>query len=676
MAEAPYEQSMRKALSSIKDQQQEKTRNALTALAEQAQSDLDPGRRLQAAIMLAAYYWDNNYRMSRNYLGIAESLRNPLTPELSRFDAEIEHMKIRFRHAALLDADTKRELEIQLRANPQEPLRLSLVEMLLDTNDNLKLSTDYLNCYRHYYTNYPRSVRKDRFLNKAASIYYEQGNYSAYFQQLEALLDQYPISDEAKATLDLLIEHAQGLRKPSYAFTFPLMRKVYRNSSHDSEQQQRILSLADTPMRKTLKQAPHELDLVDRVRLFSYLQRYDDALKQALFGLEQSHVSARTKSDLSKWIAFILSEKGEHTEALTRFASQGKGVVEVLFQESQAKSYMSSRKFSEAAQLYGQLMRRKEQTRYRWYYFWNLLAGGNLASAKNFMSAQGEKIFNEIEFRRDASIYWKGKTALNNGQLEDAQKTLKGLLQKRPLGYYGSLAKTALNQSRALAVKQNNSEASPGEGENSPLLPKPILTSFHPSERLDQTQAESLVTVPSPSANSTSIPFAAYVHDIAKVIGIDPYLVLSIVHSESAFNAKALSTAGAQGLMQLMPYTAVRLARLLGDQDFRLEQLQTTDTNLLYGSLYLSLLLHYYGGHEIPAIAAYNAGPQVVNKWLRECQNCPVDAFVEFIPYAETRNYVKKVLNTYTGFRQTETLSDPDYFYKDLPTELPDSNIF
>jgi soluble lytic murein transglycosylase len=86
--------------------------------------------------------------------------------------------------------------------------------------------------------------------------------------------------------------------------------------------------------------------------------------------------------------------------------------------------------------------------------------------------------------------------------------------------------------------------------------------------------------------------------------------------------------------------------------------------------------LKYYNGHEVPAVAAYNAGPHVVNKWLRECQNCPVDAFVEFIPYAETRNYVKKVLNTYSGYYQAEPQKEPNYLYKALPTEFPDTQIF
>lgn len=680
---ANFDQSLKQALNTIKQQQQEKSRNALNSLAEQVQSDLEPQKRLQAAIMLAAFYWDSNYRLSRTYLGIAESLRNPTIPELSRFDAEIDHMKVRFRHAALLDRETKRELETQIKAGPQEPLRLSLVEMLLDTNDALNLSSDFIAVYKRYYTSYPRTVRRDRFLRKAADIYLAQGDNAAYFQQLEGLLDQYPVSEEAKATLDRLIEHSQGKRKPAYAFTFPLLKKVYRNSSHDPEQQKRILSLVSTPMRRTAKDQPQRLDTIDQIRLYTYLQLYDEALAVAQNGLNQPNLTSKMKDELINWNAFVHSEKGDHQLALTKFPPLARNAtpVEVLFQESQAKSLMSSRQFPQAAQIYSQLMKRKDHPRYRWYYFWTSLAGGNMDAARRFMTVQGEHVFNEVEFRRDASAYWRGKAALSAGQLDDAQQIFKGLLERQPLGYYGMLAKSALTQGRNLADKNKAPMAGTDDAQatapnTEAITPKALLTAFKPLDRLDPQDLKAAVTVPASGAKNETIPFANYVYEIAKTMELDPYLILSIIRSESAFNARALSTAGAQGLMQLMPYTAVRLARLLDDQDFRLDHLQATDTNILYGSLYLSLLLHYYNGHEIPAIAAYNAGPQMVNKWLRECQNCPVDAFVEFIPYAETRNYVKKVLNTYSAFYQAEPQSEPNYLYKELPTEFPDTNIF
>lgn len=665
-----FEQSLRKALITLKQGQAEKTRATLAGLAEQVQSDLEPGKRLQAAIMLAAHYWESNQRLSRHYLGIAESLRDPLSPELRSYDADIEHMRVRFRQAALLDQDTKRELENQLQSNPAEPLKLSLVEMLLETNEALGASADYLNTFHRYYTAYPRTVRKDRFLKRAAEILRDKSAYPAYFQQLEALLDQYPVSEESKWALEQLLQQAAKplAPVPRYAFTFGLLKKVYRNSSHDPQQQKRVLELVQTPLRKKSDVAPMDLTVSDTLRLYCYLQIYDEALSYAQSLLNRADTPAQLKTELQNWIAFIYSERGDHSTALVQFQNPAaRPKSDLLFQESEAKSYMSSQNFSAAATHYLDLMKKKDQPRYRWYYFWNLLASGKPANAASYISRQSNRLFNETEFRNEAAAYWRGKALVSAGQLDKARGELQNLLE-RP-GYYGILAKDAIAQGLAMAAKNKGQELTqfnhPGNSELE--APKAILASFRGSEKLDETREKDKDKI-------DKLPYASFVHEVAKTMEIDPYLVLSIIRSESGFNARALSSAGAQGLMQIMPYTAVRLARVLEDKDFRLEQLQSGEMNLIYGSLYLAMLLNYYGGHAIPAVAAYNAGPLVVNKWLRECRNCPVDAFVEFIPYAETRNYVKKVMSSYTGYRLSETHSAPDFLHKELPVELPDQN--
>lgn len=666
----PFEQSLKKALVTLKQGQAEKTRTTLQALSEQVQSDLEPSKRLQAAIMLAAHYWESNQRLSRHYLGIAEALRNPLSPELKSYDADIEHMRVRFRQAAILDLDTKNELEGQLQSNPPEPLKLSLVEMLLETDDALNASADYLNTFRRYYTAYPRTVRKDRFLKRAAEVLRDKGAYPAYFQQLESLLDQYPVSEESKWALEQLLQQATKpiAPLPRYAFTFGLLKKVYRNSSHDAQQQKRVLELVSTPLRKKSDARPAQLSVSDTLRLHCFLGIYDEALSYAQNLLNRSDTPAPLKAELQNWIAFIYSERGDHSTALVQFQNPAaRPKADILFQESEAKSYMSSQNFAAAANHYLDLAKRKNHPRYRWYYFWNLLASGKSANAASYISKQSDRLFNEREFREEAAAYWRGKALVSAGQIDKARGELKNLLE-RP-GYYGVLAKDAIAHGLALAAKNKGTEIAklPLSGERETEAPKAILASFKGPEKIDEGKDKD-------KDKADKIPYASYVHEIAKTMEVDPYLILSIIRSESAFNAKALSSAGAQGLMQIMPYTAVRLARVLEDKEFRLEQLQSGEMNLIYGSLYLAMLLNYYDGHAIPAVAAYNAGPLVVNKWLRECRNCPVDAFVEFIPYAETRNYVKKVMSSYTGYRLSETHSLPDFLHKELPTELPDQN--
>jgi soluble lytic murein transglycosylase-like protein len=670
------ETSLRRAFSTLQQQQEEKVRNTLNSLTEQVQSDLEPAKRIQAAIMLAAHYWDSNFRLSRHYLGIAESLRDPTLPELKRFDPEIEHLKIRFRHAALLDRDTKSALEQQLARSPQEPLRLSLVEMLLETNQALGLTKDYLDVYRRYYTSYPRTIKKDRFLRKAAEIYNQNQDLPRYFQQLEGLLDQYPVTVEAQWALEQLLRYTlqPAAASKRYAFTFGLLKKVYRNASHDPAQQKRIAEVFTKPLRKNAQSPAQKLDAIDTIKFYCFLGIYDEALSFAQGLLNQPSTLAPLKLEILNWVAFINSEKGEHQSALAQFQAVPRPPLgDLVFRESAAKSLMSSQNFAEAANEYRNLLKSKDHHRYRWYYFWNLLASGRLENAQAFVDRTPDRMFNEPEFRQDAALYWRGRTLISAGRLSEARSVLAPILQQPKPGYYGIMAKAALNHGEALA-KQNQRSGLPDqattEGQDvSPPPPgnaKAIPANFQNGER----PIESRIAV-------EGIPFANHVYEVAKVAEVDPYLILSIIRSESGFNSRALSAAGAQGLMQIMPYTAVRLARLLDDREFSLDQLQLADTNLLYGSLYLTLLLQYYGGHPIPAVAAYNAGPLAVNKWLRECRNCPVDAFVEFIPFAETRNYVKKVMSTYTSYRLIESHHEMDFLQRELPTETPrDISIF
>jgi soluble lytic murein transglycosylase len=96
--------------------------------------------------------------------------------------------------------------------------------------------------------------------------------------------------------------------------------------------------------------------------------------------------------------------------------------------------------------------------------------------------------------------------------------------------------------------------------------------------------------------------------------------------------------------MQLMPGTAQQMARWLKIPHPRLVELLRPDTNIRLGSAYLRKVLDTYQGHRVLATAAYNAGPNRVKRWLPEQGAVPADLWVEGVPLAETRNYVKQVL--------------------------------
>jgi soluble lytic murein transglycosylase len=127
-------------------------------------------------------------------------------------------------------------------------------------------------------------------------------------------------------------------------------------------------------------------------------------------------------------------------------------------------------------------------------------------------------------------------------------------------------------------------------------------------------------------------------------LGLNPYIVLSMMRQESAFDPAAVSTAGARGILQLMPATAQDVASRLSPLDIRLEQLLDPQLSISLGSRYLAGLLARYQGNMVLALAAYNAGPGRVDRWLEQWSNLAMEEFIEHIPFDETRAYVKLVL--------------------------------
>ena len=137
---------------------------------------------------------------------------------------------------------------------------------------------------------------------------------------------------------------------------------------------------------------------------------------------------------------------------------------------------------------------------------------------------------------------------------------------------------------------------------------------------------------------------------------VEPALVLAVALQESEFNQRAVSPAGAQGLMQLMPTTARAVAR---DEQLAYDRVRLTNDpayNLRLGGAYLAELIESFDGSYLLAVAAYNAGQARVKQWLRDYGDPREDAvnvidWVETIPFPETRNYVQRVLESLQVYR-------------------------
>lgn len=135
----------------------------------------------------------------------------------------------------------------------------------------------------------------------------------------------------------------------------------------------------------------------------------------------------------------------------------------------------------------------------------------------------------------------------------------------------------------------------------------------------------------------------------AKVKNLDPALIAAVIYQESRFRPRE-SSAGALGLMQLLPDTAHFIAGKTGGTKFTTEDLATPQINIQYGAWYLRWLLDHFDDDEITALAAYNAGIGNVEKWLAKSGETHITD-VDDIPFPETRHYVKNVLEARERYR-------------------------
>ncbi len=131
----------------------------------------------------------------------------------------------------------------------------------------------------------------------------------------------------------------------------------------------------------------------------------------------------------------------------------------------------------------------------------------------------------------------------------------------------------------------------------------------------------------------------------AEVYQLDPHLILSVIRTESHFRPEAVSSAGAIGLMQIMPTTGAWVAEKSGIENFTVDDLYNPQTNIRLGSWYLHYLIGRFVDIET-ALAAYNAGPGAVDTWGKN----------KVQMYPETAEYIRRVRKNQSIYRNLYTL--------------------
>ncbi|HWH12626.1 MAG TPA: lytic transglycosylase domain-containing protein [Solirubrobacteraceae bacterium] len=131
---------------------------------------------------------------------------------------------------------------------------------------------------------------------------------------------------------------------------------------------------------------------------------------------------------------------------------------------------------------------------------------------------------------------------------------------------------------------------------------------------------------------------------------IDPALIAAVIYAETKFDART-SPAGAEGLMQILPATALFLARRSGATSFTTADLATPQVNIAYGTYYLRYLLDEYHGDRTLALAAYNGGEANVDRWVAVAHAAGQPFTLAAIAFPETRSYVAKVESAERRYR-------------------------
>jgi soluble lytic murein transglycosylase len=288
--------------------------------------------------------------------------------------------------------------------------------------------------------------------------------------------------------------------------------------------------------------------------------------------------------------------------------------------------------------------------------------------------------------QRTAARFWLGKVAEVRGDSAQARSIWLGLAREDSLGYYGMRVRRETGlpplafAASAVATMPPPADVAAGlaridtlrlAGLDSEAQAEVRVVLAHPPSELDALLAwseglgvrgygsagvrlgwQAALLAPGDTRVLRAIfpwPNRAAVEAEAQEFGVDPLLLAALVRQESVFDVEALSPAGARGLAQLLPSTASLMARGL-DVAFYPEWITVPDLNLHLGAAHLAELLKRFGRVDA-AIAAYNAGPAPVRRWLERAGAVDPDRFIELIPYPETRGYVRSLLRNRELYR-------------------------
>jgi soluble lytic murein transglycosylase len=569
----------------------------------------------------------------------------------------------------------------------KSPLEPSAQEKIGDIYLSKGDAENSINIYKVLLTGYSDNIQTPRILNKLIPLLLQGNRQEEAYPFIKRLLTEFPQADYSddpltsqvlsgelgKLNIDEFSMRAKGLLKAKSYTKVVEESKAYLLKSPTWFPYGAPLKHNDK-VGFLLGQAFYQAKNYKKaVNIFKELFPIADDSKirqESLIYLAKAYIKLKdfkSARDVLKTFISIYNDRGLRDEALYKLAMIAKDEGDINL----------------AAAFLNQLIAENPSSSYKndalWQISWISYQQGNL---KESLEALIPLENSPLKMR---AVYWQGKISLVLGKKDNAARLFKIAADRFPPVYYSAKSRKALEmisgqeeQKLNFKIEKNENpkpyESLPlqrthrllGLGLNNLALTElasmnhtidPISISLLYRQAGDfynsYILARSLSYASTDLAYQLAFPegYKELVERSANEFHIDPLLVYAVMMQESEFNEKAVSVSGAVGLMQIMPGTGEMIAKKLSYPLFKEDKLFLPAININFGSWYLKTMITRFNGSLPLAVAAYNAGPNSVDGWLKKWGRLDMDEFIENIPYQETRKYVERVIGYYEAYK-------------------------
>lgn len=511
---------------------------------------------------------------------------------------------------------------------------------------------------------------KDSHLNKKVAIALLQtGRVKKYTSFIADLAQSYPLTEDSAWAVYQLIELVKKDPR-AYDFKLPYLKTIAKNEEFNSMVPDVLDRLVSMPISYEGTVYPTGFSDFEKLTFFRKVRLYQKAVTIG----EKLAADPKTKEYLRphvlKKLALCYFRLGRYKRSQELYAQSDKmldGKKSTYLMSVDARNQYYQGNFKKAAKAFKKVAKVSKRPVYRWMTIWNKYLSGNYASALSLLVNNRKSISRKVVGRKGLD-YWKAMMYRKTGRRTAANGILADIATSAPFTYYGILSHSKLTTGSKMSaamfdtskMRQVAINTSAGNWKIDNIFAA-LRSSGMKSAELE-ARAERLKT-------RYPVKHKDTVYNLGKMLRLDPHIILSIAKAESGFKPTATSQVGAKGLMQLMPYTAMYVAKKLKLKKFKLKHLEEPEVNLALGSYYFNMLLKRYKGNFFLAVAAYNAGPRNVDNWWKVSKyKNSMEEFIEGIPFTETRNYVKKVFKNYVIYSSLYKEDAKLYVNKDAQT--------